>query len=204
MATSEPYFGPEVVDRDLGGEFVRELKAATAFLIGTAPIHEVHLTAQDRVPYINKKILVRKRSEIATLFGPARDGYTIPQALDAMFDQSEDRGIGTICVINVFDPDVHKDGASAPDPTLVTNLDIIGEFDVAGIPSGFQNAYGCFQAFGWFPKILLAPGFSGLTGVAAEMLVISNRIRARFLRDAPLGTTIQQAIEARGAGGLFD
>lgn len=204
MAATEPFFGPEVVDRDVGGEFVRELKAATAFLIGTAPIHEVHATTEDRAPYINKKILVRKRSEIATLFGPARDGYTIPQALDAMFDQSEDRGIGTICVVNVFDPDVHKDGGNLPDPSLVTNLDIIGEFDIAGEPSGFQCAYGCFQSFGWFPKILIAPGFTGAVGVAAEMEVIANRIRARFLRDAPLGTTMQKAVEARGPGGDFD
>ena len=87
MATAEPYFGPEVVDRDTGGEFVRELKAATAFIVGTAPIHEVHLTAEERAAYINKKIIIRKRSEIATHFGPARDGYTLPQALDAMFDQ---------------------------------------------------------------------------------------------------------------------
>lgn len=204
MATTEPYFGPEVVDRDSGGELVRELKAATAFIVGTAPIHEVHATAQDRAPYINKKIIIRKRSEIATHFGPARDGYTLPQALDAMFDQAEDRGIGTICVVNVFDPDVHKDGASAPDPSLVTNLDIVGEFDASGVPSGMKMAYSCFQSFGWFPKIMLAPGFSGLVGVRAEGLVIGNRIKARFLHDAPLGVTPQQCIEARGAGGLFD
>ena len=201
---TEPFFGPEVVDRDVGGSFVRELKAATAFIVGTAPIHEVHLSAAERAPYINKKILVRKRTDIATYFGPARDGYTLPQALDAMFDQAEDRGIGTICVVNVFDPDVHKDGNDDPDLSQVTNLDIIGAFDVNGVPSGLQCAYSCFQSFGWFPKIMLAPGFSGLVGVAAEMEVISHRIRARALRDAPLGTTPQQVIEARGADGLFN
>jgi phage tail sheath protein FI len=204
MASTEPYFGPEVVDRDAGGEFVRELKAATAFIVGTAPIHEVHATAEARAPYINKKVLIRKREDISVIFGPARDGYTLPQALDAMFDQAEDRGIGTICVVNVFDPDVHKDGANAPDPSLVSNLDIVGEFDAAGVPSGMKLAYSCFQSFGWFPKIMLVPGFSGLVGVKAEGLVISNRIRSRFLHDGLLGVTPQQAIEARGAGGLFD
>lgn len=204
MASSEPYFGPEMVDRDDGGVLVRELKAATAFLIGSAPIHEVHLTAEARAEYINKKILIRRRADITAHFGPIRDGYTIPQALNAMFDEAEDKGIGTICVVNVFDPDVHKDGGDLPDPSLITNLNIIGDFDAAGVPSGLKVAYGCFQSFGWFPKLILAPGFSGVTGVATEMEIVANKIRARFLRDAPVGTTPQQAIEARGVSGLYD
>ena len=165
MAPMERYFGPEVVDVDVGGQLVRELKAATAFLVGTAPIHEVHATAEEQSEYVNKKILIRREADIAKHFGPWRDGYTIPQKLKAMFSKSDTRGIGTICVVNVFDPAVHKDGGGNPDPSQVTALDIIGAFDAAGTPSGLKLAYACYQYFGWFPKHILAPGFDAMTGV---------------------------------------
>ena len=200
---SEQYFGPEVVEHDVGGELVRELKAATAFIIGTAPIHEAHADTAAWTPYINKKILVHRRSDIAKYFGPVRDGYSLPQYLDALFDQAGTKGVGVLTVVNVFNPDVHKTGDD-PDPSLVTNLDIIGAFDAAGVPSGLQLAYGNFQSFGWFCKNIAAPGFDGLVGVLSEMIVIANRTRARVWTDAPLGTTVQQVIEARGSGGLFN
>ncbi len=202
--SSERKFGPEIIIVDEGGATVRELKAATAFLVGTAPIHEVHETTSAQSAYINKKVLIRRREDIAKYFGPVRDGYTIPTALNLMFDQSGTQGLGTICVVNVFDPGVHKDGEDNPDPSQVDSLDIIGAFDAAGNPSGFKQAYACYQAFGWFPKILLAPGFSDLTGVRAEMAAIAAKIRGRYLLDAPLGVTMQQVIEARGPSGSFD
>ncbi|WP_310620887.1 phage tail sheath protein [Flexibacterium corallicola] len=201
---AERIFGPEIVDVDEGGTLVRELKAATAFLIGTAPIHEVHSTAEEQAAYINKKILIRRRSDITKHFGPVRDGYTLPQKLNAMFTKAKSRGIGTICVVNVFDPGVHKDDADQPDPSKVTALDIIGTFDAAGQPSGLKLAYSCYQSFGWFPKLLLAPGFDGMSGVEAELQVVAAKIRARYLLDAPLGVTVQDVIEARGPDGDFD
>ncbi|EFO32499.1 phage tail sheath protein [Roseibium sp. TrichSKD4] len=204
MTSSERYFGPEVVDVDEGGAFVRELKAATAFIIGTAPIHEIHEGADAQAPYINTRVLIRRRSDITKFFGPHRDGYTLPQKLDAMFKKAKTKGIGTVCVVNVFNPQVHKDGDGNPDPSQVTALDIIGVFDAAGRPSGLKHAYACYQSFGWFPKIMLAPGFDAMTGVRAEMEVIANRIRARYLLDAPFGVTPQQVVEARGPNGSFN
>jgi phage tail sheath protein FI len=45
----------------------------------------------------------------AQYFGTARDGYTIPQALDAIRDQQSDNsGYGAVIVVNAFDPDIHK------------------------------------------------------------------------------------------------
>ncbi|MCT4654361.1 MAG: phage tail protein [Cohaesibacter sp.] len=199
--SAERYFGPEIVDVDEGGSVVRELKAATAFVIGTAPIHLVHDTAEKQADYINKKILIRRRSDIAKHFGPIRDGYTLPQKLDGMFKKAKTRGIGTICVVNVFNPAVHKDAQNNPDPSKVTALDIIGQFDSAGRPSGLKLAYSCYQAFGWFPKHIAAFGFDGQAGVRAEMQSIAGRLRARYFLDAPLGVTPQKVIEARGSSG---
>ncbi len=176
---AERIFGPEIVDANEDGVLVRELKAATAFLIGTAHIHEVHETTAEQAKYINKPVLIRREKDIAKYFGPFRDGYTLPQKLRAMFKQSQTRGIGTICVVNVFDPTVHKDDDDKPDPSKVDALDIIGAFDAMGNPSGLKLAYSCYQRFGWFPKNIGAPGFDGLTGVRAEMAAICARIRAR-------------------------
>lgn len=202
--STERYFGPEIVDVNDAGFFVRELKAATAIVIGTAPIHEVHTTAEDQAKYVNTRIILRRQSDIAKHFGPVREGYTLPQKLNAMFSKDQGRGVGTIVAVNVFDPAVHKDVGENPDPTQVDQLDIIGAWDAAGKPSGLKHAYACYQSFGWFPKIILTPGFDGLTGVRAEMQAIAARIKARYLLDAPLGVTPQQVIEARGPSGSFD
>ncbi len=198
------YFGPEIVERDIGGEVVRELKYATAFIVGTAPVHEAHADPAVRADYINKPIIIRRREDVAAAFGPWRDGYTLVQALDAIFDHAGPSGIGTIVAVNVFDPDVHQDASGNPDPAAVTNLDIIGAFGADGTPSGLKWAYACFQLFGWFPKHLLAPGYSLDTGVRAELETIAPRIRAHFYLDAPHGVSLQDVIAARGTGGSFD
>lgn len=203
--TTERHFGPEIIETDLGGVVVRDRPAATAILVGTFPVHEVHAAAEDQANYTAKKsTLIRRRSEIATHFGPYAEGFTIPQALDAIFDQDNGDGVGTIEVVNVFDPAVHVDGGSQPDPSQVTNLDILGAFDASGNASGLKMAYGTFQRFGWFPKFVAAPGFDGLVGVRAELDVINDKINARSYIDAPAGVTVQQCIAARGPSGDFD
>ena len=65
---------------------VREVKSAVTYVNGTAPIGEVHDTAEKRAEFINKRIIVRTREEAAAAFGPQTAGFTIPQALDAIFD----------------------------------------------------------------------------------------------------------------------
>ena len=204
MATTDPFFGPEIVDRPTLTGVVREHKAATAFLVGTAPVHLAHTDEEERAKYINKPIIIYQQSDIETYFGPSKSGYTIPQALKSIFRQMKNRGVGTIVVVNVFDPDVHKDDSDNPDPSQVTNVDIIGGFDTGGNPGGISHAYSMFYRFGWFPKILLAPGFANATGVATAMEAVANRINARFLWDAPIGTTVQQTLEARGPAGLYN
>lgn len=198
MAT-ERHFGPEIVETAIGGVVVRDRKAATAVLVGTFPVDAVHTEPADQAAHINKPILIRTRQDAATHFGGHVDGYTIPAALDAIFDQDNGDGVGTIEVVNVYDPAVHTTG-----PGDVTPADIIGSFDAAGEPSGLKHAYATFQRNGWFPKFLACPGFTGETGVMAELDVIAHKINARAYVDAPSGTTVAEAIAARGSGGSFD
>lgn len=203
MAT-ERHFGPEIVDSQVGGQVVRDVKAATAIIVGTFPVHNVHASAAARAAHTNKSILVRNREQALATVGPDIAGYTLPWVLDAIFDQDYGQGVGTIEIINVFDPAVHKDAGGNPDPTKVTNLDIIGSFSASGQPSGLKHAYASFQRYGWFPKFVGTPGFTGVTGVRAELAIINNKIRARSYIDAPAGVTVAQVLAARGPTGDFD
>lgn len=192
------HFGPEIIETGPGSAIVTERKAATAMLVGTAPIGDVHDTAAKRAEYINKPITITRQEDIAAAFGEHTGGFTIPAALEDIFAQAKTKGIGQIDVVNVYDPDVHSDA------NPVANTDIVGSFSVSGQPTGLKNAYANYQRVGHFAKILLTPGFTGMTGVRAELQTICNRTRGRALIDAPSGVTAQQVLEARGPSGSFD
>ncbi|WP_299773150.1 hypothetical protein [uncultured Tateyamaria sp.] len=194
-----PYYGVEVIETGPGSSTVRNQPAATAMLVGTAPIGDVHDTAAKRKDYIETSVIVKTREEAAAAFGEHTNGFTIPAALDAIFDQAKTKGVGEIEVVNVFDPDTHAGGVGD-----VNNTHIIGNFSASGKPSGLKLAYDSYQRFGRFSKITLTPGFTGLTGVRAEMETICNRIRSRAILDTPTGVTAQQVREARGPSGSFD
>lgn len=92
--------GVETIEIDRGPRPIRGVKTAVVGLVGTAPIFEVD--AADRT--VGEPVLVTGPADAARYFGGARDGYTIPQALDAIFDQ----GRGLAVVVNVLDPATHR------------------------------------------------------------------------------------------------
>lgn len=193
--TTNYHHGPEVVEHKDGVTVVRDVRSAVTYLVGTAPIHLVH-EAPEREAFINKRVLVRTPAEAAAFFGPQTPGFTIPNALDAIFDQGAG---GTIIVNNVFDPDVHDDEGD-PDPGAVVTADITGTI-VDDQATGLKGAYECYNRFGYFPKIILAPGFSPTAAVRVEMDVVAHKLNAMSIADLPAGLTKQQAVEARGATG---
>jgi len=198
---AEYHHGPEVVEHFEGADVVRDIKAATTYLIGTAPIQSVHATAPARVPYINTDIVVRTKEDAVAAFGEfsAGAGYSIPAALHAAFNKDRGRGIGTYIVRNVFDPDVHKTGA-VPDPTLVTPAEIIGELGVDGKPKGLEAAMYTYGKFGYFPRRIIAPGFSTVLGVRQKMLTVANRVHGHAIADLPPGLTKAGIIAKRAVG----
>ncbi|MFZ5659194.1 MAG: phage tail sheath subtilisin-like domain-containing protein [Pseudomonadota bacterium] len=84
--------GVETVEVERGPRPVRTVKSAVIGLIGTAPIGAV-----------NEATLTLSEKDAAA-FGSQLPGFTIPQALDAIYDH----GAGTVIVINVLDPAIHK------------------------------------------------------------------------------------------------
>ena len=92
--------GVETIEIERGSRPIRQVKTAVVGIVGTAPIHLVD--SADRT--INYPTLVLNPRDAVKYFGAATPGFTIPAALDAVFDQ----GAGICVVINVFDPAVHR------------------------------------------------------------------------------------------------
>lgn len=84
--------GVETIEVERGPRPVRTVKSAVIGLIGTAPAGAVNLAT------------LTLSEKDAAAFGPQLPGFTLPQALDAIYDH----GAGTVIVINVLDPATHK------------------------------------------------------------------------------------------------
>ena len=183
--------GVETIEIEKGARTIRTVKTAVVGLVGTAPIQDV----EDEYKTINEPVLISSDVDAVKYFGTAKDGFTIPQALDAIFDQ----GAGVVLVVNVFNPDKHE---SVND---VTKADIIGGVDsVTGKRTGLQTFKDCYSLFGYFPKTIIAPVYCEDTAVVSEMQVICDKIRAIGIVDAPVGTTVQDAIKGRGPQGTIN
>ncbi|AOJ06383.1 phage tail sheath subtilisin-like domain-containing protein [Burkholderia mayonis] len=249
--------GVETIETENGSRPVKVVKSAVIGLIGTAPTGPV-----------NKPIQSRSDRDGAQ-FGPQFAGFTIPQALDAVYDY----GAGTVIVINVLDSKIHKSAIEAEsvtfdaatgratlahpaaanlvlksdngnttyaagvdysldpvtgvitrlktgaipagaatakaayeyaDPTKVTAADIIGAVNAAGIRTGMKALKDTYNLFGYFAKILIAPGYCTQNSVAAELEATAGQLGAIAYVDAPVGTTFAQAIAGRGPAGSIN
>ncbi|MFI8017679.1 phage tail sheath subtilisin-like domain-containing protein [Serratia marcescens] len=94
--------GPEVIEIERGSRPVKGVKSAVIAVVGTAPAGPVN------VPTL---CLTEKD---AAQFGSEAEGFTLPQALRAIYDH----GAGTVVVINVFDPKRHKATQNEQDVTF--------------------------------------------------------------------------------------
>ena len=86
------------------------------------------------------------------------------------------------------------------DPSKVPDSDIIGAI-TGGVYSGLQALQTTYGTLGFFPKILIAPGYSQDASVATALNTIASRIRAIALIDSPPATSPTTAIANRGALG---
>jgi hypothetical protein len=176
--------GVETIAVTSGARPVNVVKSAVILLVGTAPTGP-----------INTPTLVMSDVDAAQ-FGTFTAGYTIPYALDGIFDQ----GAGLVVVVNVYDPVKHSGN-----PANVTAADIIGGYNsTTGKRSGLAIAQDCYTLFGFRPKIIIAPGYCTSSSVSTEMLNQANGQRGIALIDAPIGCTYEQVIAGRGASGTIN
>lgn len=172
--------GVETIEIDKGPRAVRLVKSSVVGLIGTA-----------KTGAVNENILVTKEADFAQ-FGADEAGFTIVRELQRLFAQKPT----VVIVRNVYDPVKHSSS------TPVAAADIIGGVNATtGKRTGLQGFKDAYQEFGYFPKILIAPGFSSLATVGAAMITLANAVRGITFIDAPVGITPQQAIAGRGPSG---
>lgn len=239
--------GVETIEINSGANPVTVVKSSVIALVGLSPIGAS-----------NEPILVLSPND-ASQFGQQLPGFTIPQALDAIFKQ----GPATVIVVNTFDAvtntkliasesktiasgklklssapigDVTVFGPDGVTPFVgvrdvdykidpfgnftalsavaseglllkfsfktidegtVTSSQIIGA-NIAGVRTGIKCFELIFNTFGFTPKILIAPKYVELVAVANELILVAEKYRAIALIDAPLTTTVPQAIAGRG------
>ena len=93
---------------------------------------------------------------------------------------------------------------SYADPGKVAGSDIIGGVTGSNY-SGIQALLGTYGTMGFFPKILIAPGYAQNSEVASALLSLADTVRGMVLIDSPPATAPATAIANRGsAGNAFD
>lgn len=184
--------GVETIEIEKGARTIRTVKTAVIGLVGTAPIDDVE---EEEFRSVNTPTLILNEVDAIKYFGKHKAGFTIPQALKAIFDQ----GAGVVIVINVFDPEVHN---SVSDVQISA---INGGIDAAtGKRTGMKAFEDCYSLFGYYPKTIIAPVFCEDPAVVSEMNIICNKIRAMGIIDAPVGATVQNVITGRGPQGTIN
>jgi len=149
--------GVETIEIEQAGRPVTVVRSSVIALVGTAPIGEA-----------NTPVLVLSPNDAAQ-FGQQLPGFTIPQALDAIFKQ----GPATVVVVNTFDSTTNTAQTTLESKTITNGkikLDAapIGEVDIfltnGTTPfTGVADVDYKLDAFG---------NFTALSAVAAEGLVL--------------------------------
>lgn len=254
--------GVETVELTIGPAPIRQVKTALIGLVGTAPMIDV--AAADRS--LNVIVPITNTRDAVRYFGPPRTGFTIPEALRAIFAQ----GAGTVYVVNCCDttndtttvanasqafvldtltlPNTQvsnlvirptedgtpyiedtdytvdygagvvtriADGAITVgktvyrsfkylDPSKTLAADIIGGVDGSGNRTGMQALLDGYTLYGAYPKILIAPGYATQASILTALLSIAEACRGMAIVDAPIGTTVAQAIAGRGPSGAIN
>lgn len=246
--------GVEFIKLDKNPKPIRLVKSAVIGIVGCAPTHLL----DEALRTVNKPVLVLSDVSAAANFGPAVEGFSIPESLTLC----QLLGAATIICVNVFDPTVHKRSVVAealvlgadltaklahvgyndtmsvtdpsgvmtgfdydpltgvitalgpiasgahitatydyPDPTMVTDEEIIGGVNELGARTGMSAWQDARNLFSFAPKILIAPGYSSLDTVAVALRASAAKLRAVAYCDAPVGTSVTDAIAGRGPAG---
>lgn len=183
--------GVETIEISKGVRTISTVKTAVVGLVGTAPIEDV----EEEYRTINTPTLITSDTDAVKYFGSHKAGFTIPQALESIFDQ----GAGIVIVINVYNPEKHE---SVEDVKI---SDINGGVDaLTGKRTGMKAFEDCYSMFGYYPKTIIAPVYCEDFAVVTAMNTICNKIRAMGIVDAPVGASVQDVIKGRGPQGTIN
>lgn len=170
------------VELNGGARPIQTVKSSVIGLVGTAP----------QGPVNTPTLILGSRAKAVEIFGANDDSnkdYTIPKALDGIFDQTG----AMVVVINVADPSnpAHLTTGSL-DPANITSADVVGGVDGAtGQYKGVHALLAANSDLGATPRILIAPGFThdmpsgNANPVVSELLGIAENLRAVIIADLP-------------------
>ena len=182
--------GVEVIELDGGARPISSVASSVIGLIGTAP----------KGPVNTPTLILGSRAEAVKIFGEDTEGYTIPAALDGIFDQAG----AIVVVVNVADPENenHTDDEGELDPNKIALSDIVGGVNSDGSYRGAQCLLAAQSECKDQPRLLVAPGFThqrpqgNANPVVAELLGIAERLRAVIIADCP-NETKEEAVSYR-------
>lgn len=117
---------------------------------------------------------------------------TIPEALKAVRMQDGASGSALVFVVKI-----------ATDTAEVTPAQIVGTVSETGERTGLKLFETALTKYGFEPMIYIAPHYSALGAVKAELTAITNKTEAMAYIDTPDGCTFKAAIESRGNEGEF-
>jgi hypothetical protein len=174
--------GVEVIELNDGARPIQTVKSSVIGLVGTAP----------QGPVNTPTLILGSRAKAVEIFGANDDAnkdYTIPKALDGIFDQAG----AMVVVINVADPSnpAHLTTGSL-DPANINMADVVGGVDgTTGQYKGVHALLAANSELGVTPRILIAPGFThdmpsgNANPVVSELLGIAENLRAVIIADLP-------------------
>jgi len=182
--------GVEVIEMDDGARPIQSVASSVIGLIGTAP----------QGPVNKPTLILGSRTEAVKIFGEHKDGFTIPAALDAIFDQAG----AMVVVVNVADPDNEErlDDDGQLDGGKITMGDVIGGVNTDGTYRGAECLLAAQTECKVQPRILVAPGFThqrpngNANPVVSALLGIAERLRAIAVADCP-NETKEEAVSYR-------
>ena len=174
--------GVEVIELNDGARPIKTVKSSVIGLVGTAP----------QGPVNTPTLILGSRAKAAEIFGENNDtnkDYTIPKALDGIFDQAG----AMVVVINVADPSnpAHLT-TGVLDPANIIDADVVGGVDGAtGQYKGVHALLSANTELAVTPRILIAPNFThdmpsgNANPVVSELLGIAENLRAVIIADLP-------------------
>ena len=122
-------------------------------------------------------------------------------------DYSVDLVAGTIARLSggsISEGDTVEISYEYADPSLIQTSEIIGTTLQNGDRTGMEAWKDSFNLYGYFPKILIAPGYSPINAITSALDVVANAIDSMVLVDAPLGTSYSDVISGRGPSGTIN
>jgi phage tail sheath protein FI len=167
--------------------------------------HKTTVAAADRA--ITNKLLQLPHGDIisVTVKAAGGAGSTLLEGTDYTIDKV--KGLITILTGGALAAAANANVAyDRGNPAAVVAADVIGTVDGAGARTGLLRLKDSQSRRGYGPKIVHAPVFSTQASVVAQMrtVIAGNQLRAVAFCDAPIGTTVEEAIEGRGPAGTIN